>query len=43
MKILNPLGFSFKSEPRWILAFGLAPAVIGFLILLFVAILKLLR
>ena len=32
--------FSFKRESLWILAFGLAPAVLGLIIMLVVLVLK---
>lgn len=33
---MKPFGFSFKSEPIWMLFFALAPAVLGLLGALFV-------
>ncbi len=40
---MNLYRFSFKSEPLWILAFALAPAILGILILVVVKILNLMR
>ncbi len=37
---MNPLRFTFKSEPVWIVAFSLVPAALALLVLL---ILKLFR
>jgi hypothetical protein len=34
MKSLKALGFSFKSEPIWMVVFSLGPAVLGLLIVL---------
>jgi hypothetical protein len=36
MKTTKAFGFSFKSEPIWMLLFSLAPAVVGLLVALFV-------
>jgi hypothetical protein len=40
---MKPFGFSFKSEPIWILFFSLAPALFGLLIGLVVVLLRLVR
>jgi hypothetical protein len=36
-------GFSFKTEPIWMLTFSLAPAVVAILIALLISIVKLAR
>jgi hypothetical protein len=36
MKTIKLLGFSFKSEPIWMLVFSIVPGVLGLLIVLFV-------
>jgi len=37
---MKHLDFSFKRESFWMLAFAIAPAVLGLLIMLFVIVLK---
>jgi len=36
MKTMKAFGFSFKSEPIWILVFSLGPGILGLLIVLFI-------
>jgi len=40
---MKPLGFSFKSEPIWMLFFSLSPALLGLLIGLVAVLLRLVR
>ena len=40
MKKMKPPGFSFHTEPFWMLMGSLVPAVVGILIVLFVVLLR---
>jgi hypothetical protein len=41
MKTMKTFGFSFKSEPIWMLLFSLGPALLGLLAVLIVSFVKL--
>lgn len=37
---MKPFGFSFKSEPIWILVFSLGPAALGLIVVLVLLLLR---